>query len=103
MFNFIYINKKDYQISFNKSKFMIMFIFRIYFSWIRQRFRSLSLIKIILLILSLFIIVIYLLFFNKKNRWCDPEESLWWFCSWPGDETVCSWEEHFPTTPQNLR
>jgi hypothetical protein len=80
-----------------------MLITRIYMARIRQCVRSLTPIKIILLILILFIIFIHKIFFNGITHWCDPEKPLWWFCPWPGEETICSWEQHFPTTPQNIQ
>ncbi|CAF1238043.1 unnamed protein product [Rotaria magnacalcarata] len=78
---------------------------RIYSSYIRQYFRllSLSTIKIILLILIVFLVLLYARLFDRNNRWCDPEKSLWWFCPWPGAETICSWHQHFSITDQRTR
>jgi hypothetical protein len=72
-------------------------IIRIYISYLRQCIRLFSSVKIILLILILFFLIFHKQVFNKKDRWCDPEKPLWWFCSWPGPETICSWDQHFPT------
>jgi hypothetical protein len=80
-----------------------MSIIRLYITCLRQRIRSLSQVKIILLIFILFLIIFHNQFFNKKDRWCDPAKPLWWFCSWPGPETVCSWDEHFPTLNPKIR
>jgi hypothetical protein len=73
--------------------------FCIYF--IQQRFRSLSLVKMILLIIFTFLFLIYFFIFHREKPWCDPEQHLYWFCSWPDPETTtCSYQDHFPTTSE---
>jgi hypothetical protein len=74
-----------------------------YISWQRQPIRLKSRVKIVLLILILFFIIFHTQFINKRNQWCDPAQPLWWFCPWPGPETVCSWDEHFPTINGKIR
>jgi hypothetical protein len=76
---------------------------RIWFSWLRQCFRLSSFIKIVLLTLIIFFIIIYIQIFKAKNRWCNPEKALWWFCSWPGEETICNWDKHFPIMDEQIR
>ncbi|CAF1510322.1 unnamed protein product, partial [Rotaria sordida] len=41
--------------------------------------------------------------FNKNKQWCDPGKPLWWFCPWPDARTICSWDDHFPITDQQIR
>jgi hypothetical protein len=72
-------------------------------AYFRQRFRTVSLIKIVVLFFIFFIIIFHFQLNNKSNQWCDPEKPLWWFCPWPGPETVCSWNEHFPKLNENIR
>jgi hypothetical protein len=86
----------------DKEKYIIMSIIRKYLSYIRQRFR-LSSIKIILLTFILILIILYTQLFNKKDQWCDPTKPLWWFCPWPGDETICSWHQHFAMGEEKTR
>ncbi len=72
--------------------------------YLQQRSRSLSSLKIIILIIISFILLIYFVFFNSTNQLCDPTKHLSWFCSWPDPETtVCSWENHFPTISKKIR
>ncbi|CAF1339257.1 unnamed protein product [Adineta steineri] len=68
----------------------------------RQYYRSSS-VKITLLILIFILVILHTRYFHKKNGWCDPEKELWWFCSSPGNETICSWNKHFPTIDKNNR
>jgi len=76
---------------------------RIHILWLRQRIRLKSPVQIILLILILFFIIFHTQFFNKRTQWCDPAQPLWWFCPWPGPESVCSWDEHFPRINGKIR
>jgi hypothetical protein len=94
--------------TFNKSnpirKTSVMSFNRICISYIQQRFRNLSLIKIILLIIIFLLLIIYILFFNQKSQLCDPSQHLWWFCPWPDPQTtVCSWDEHFPMMKKRIQ
>ncbi|UJR29865.1 hypothetical protein I4U23_017413 [Adineta vaga] len=75
-----------------------------YFSFSRQylRLSSLSTKLILLICIFIFIFGFKQIFFNK-NSWCNPEKPLWWFCPWPGQETICSWDEHYPKINQNNR
>lgn len=77
---------------------------RIYISYIQQCFRNLSLSKIIFSIILSLLLIIYILFFNQKNQLCNPAAHLSWFCPWPDPQTtVCSWDDHFPITPGQIR
>ncbi|CAF0998345.1 unnamed protein product [Rotaria sordida] len=69
----------------------------------RQYCRLLSSIKILLLILIFFVIILHSQIFNKNKQWCDPGKPLWWFCPWPDARTICSWDDHFPITDQQIR
>ncbi|CAF0998422.1 unnamed protein product [Rotaria sordida] len=82
----------------------IMFFTKICISYILQRFRTLSLLKLIILIIIIFLFSIYILFFNKNHQLCDPAEQLSWFCPWPDPQTtVCTWDDHFPTITERVR
>jgi hypothetical protein len=73
-------------------------------SFLPQRFRPLSLLKIILLIIVCSLLLLYIVFINKESQLCDPTEHLNWFCSWPDPETtVCSWDDHFPARTNQIR
>lgn len=59
------------------------------------RIRLSLFIKIFFLIFFIFILIIKKELFNIKNSLCDPSKPLWWFCPWPGPETICNWNQHF--------
>ncbi len=80
-----------------------MSIIRLYFLYLRQRFRFFSSIKIFIVIVVLFIIIFHTKLIKQNDQWCDPTKPLWWFCPWPGPETVCSWDQHFPILNGNIR
>ncbi|CAF1395626.1 unnamed protein product [Adineta ricciae] len=77
---------------------------QLYIPFLRQylRFSSLS-IKLLLFITILIFLIGIKQIFSNKTSWCNPEQSLWWFCPWPGPETVCSWDEHFSKANPNNR
>jgi hypothetical protein len=73
-------------------------------SFSKQCFRNIFLIKKYFLIIIIFFFIILILFLNQKNRLCDPTQPLWWFCPWPDpQETVCSWDQHFPKLNEKIR
>lgn len=81
-----------------------MLIIPSYCLYVRQYIRLLlSPTKIFLLTLVCFFVIIHTQFTNQNNSLCDPEKPLWWFCPWPMANAICSWNEHFPMTNQNLR
>ncbi|CAF2972598.1 unnamed protein product [Rotaria sp. Silwood2] len=81
-----------------------MFFKKTRISYILQRFRTLSLLKMIILIIFLFSFSIYILFYNKEHKLCDPAKHLPWFCPWPDPQTtVCAWDDHFPITKGRIR
>ncbi|CAF1124645.1 unnamed protein product [Adineta ricciae] len=77
---------------------------QLYVPFLRQylRFPSLS-IKLLLFITIFIFLIGTKQIFSNKTSWCNPEQSLWWFCPWPGPETVCSWDEHFSKANPNNR
>jgi len=94
--------------TFNKHNYIrkisTMSFNRIYIPYIQQCFRNLSLVKRILLGITLLLFTIYIIFINQKNQLCDPGEHLWWFCPWPDPQTtVCSWDDHFPMIQEQIR
>lgn len=74
-----------------------------YCSYLRQYIRLWASMKIILLAMTVLLAILCLQDFDRNNRWCNPEKPLWWLCSWPNVEAVCSWNEHFPTSMKRIR
>jgi hypothetical protein len=80
-----------------------IYIIKILISCIQQRLRTLSLSKLIFIIISTLCLT-YIIFINKKDQLCDPTDHLYWFCPWPDPKTtVCNWDDHFTTKSDQTR